>query len=137
MPRSTSPSSKPLASAWWTRTASRSSRSKRARTSRPGRGPRNNEYMYGTADIPAVRADVAQDSLVRLRLGVSMAPKGGRTAVIGVEVREKTGKNGRLEHSFHVGLVERVSPPSVGAAAERVAELVAAMAELRPCVLVD
>jgi hypothetical protein len=67
-----------------------------------------------------------------------MARKGGRSAIIGVEVREgRDPVTGKLVHSFQVGSVDRVSPGSVGAARDRIASLMDTVAEVRPCVIVD
>lgn len=65
-----------------------------------------------------------------------MAPKGGRTAVVGAEVREaKAG--GRLAHEFTVGLVDRVTPSTVEAARDRVVALMTGLEDVRPCCIVD
>lgn len=74
---------------------------------------------------------------MRLRFGAAMPRKGGRTAIIGVEVRERPGARGRTEHTFTVGSVDRVSPPTVGAAMDRIVELTGALADRKPCVIVD
>lgn len=75
---------------------------------------------------------------MRLRFGVAMPPKGGRTCVIGVEVKEHRDPNTqRLSHEFVVGLVERVTPFTVEAARDRVVDLVGATESARPCVIVD
>lgn len=74
---------------------------------------------------------------MRLRFGVAMPPKGGRTAIVGAEVRERRGAGGKLEHEYLVGSVDRVQPFTVGAARARVEELGHAFLDLRPCVLVD
>lgn len=74
---------------------------------------------------------------MRLRFGAMMPTKGGRTALIGVEVREARDPQGRYVHEFIVGHVERVSPGTVEAAAGRLRELAGDFADLRPCVIVD
>jgi len=74
---------------------------------------------------------------VRIRFGVAMPTKGGRTAVVGVEVRERRLPGGHLEHVFLVGHVERVTPHTVEAARDRVAALMHDFADLRPCAMVD
>lgn len=74
---------------------------------------------------------------MRLRFGTAMAAKGGRTAIVGAEVRERRSKEGRLEHTFLVGHVERVTPGTVEAARDRLAGLMTSFADLRPCILVD
>lgn len=74
---------------------------------------------------------------MRLRFGAAMSAKGGRTALVGAEVREGRDRQGRLYHEFLVGHVERVAPGTVEAAAARVAELMSDFADLRPCALVD
>jgi hypothetical protein len=74
---------------------------------------------------------------VRLRLGVAMASKGGRTALVGAEVRQRRATSGRLEYDFTVGLVERVHPATVEAARARVAAVMESLADVRPCCIVD
>lgn len=74
---------------------------------------------------------------MRMRFGVAMPVKGGRTAIVGVEVREARGAGGRLEHSYVVGHVERVQPFTVEAARDRVAALMTAFADVRPCAMID
>jgi hypothetical protein len=74
---------------------------------------------------------------VRLRVGVAMPEKGGRTALVGAEVLEWREPDGRLAHSFLVGFVERVSPPTIEAASGRVVAIAVAMREHRPCFIVD
>lgn len=74
---------------------------------------------------------------MRLHLGVAMAPRGGRTAVVGAEVLERRDETGRLEHRFVIGLVERVNPTTVEAARDRLAELMTALESDRPCAFVD
>lgn len=66
-----------------------------------------------------------------------MPVKGGRPAVVGVEVLEGRSPDGRLEHRFVVGLVERVEPFSVEACADAVVSMRAGVADQRPCVIVD
>jgi hypothetical protein len=73
---------------------------------------------------------------MRLRFGVAMAPKGGRTAIVGAEVRETRDARGRLVHAYEVGFLERV-PGTLEASGDRVQELVEALAAERPCVFVD
>lgn len=73
---------------------------------------------------------------MRIRLGVAMPDKGGRTAIVGVEVREASVA-GRRVHHFTVGHVDRVEPGTVEASAARVAELVEQLRAHRPCVTVD
>lgn len=74
---------------------------------------------------------------MRARFGVAMPAKGGRTAVVGVEVRERRGSDGLLDHEFVVGYVERVGSYTVDGARERVAALMNAAKDVRPCAIVD
>lgn len=74
---------------------------------------------------------------MRLRFGVCMPEHGGRTAVVGVEVQESRAHDGYLVHDFVVGSVDRVTPFTVEAARDRVCALATAVADLRPCALVD
>lgn len=74
---------------------------------------------------------------MRVRFGVAMAPKGGRTAIIGLEVFEGRDSKGRLEHAYHVGSIDWVTPFTVEAARDRAAELMTLLQEHRPCLLVD
>lgn len=73
---------------------------------------------------------------MRVRFGLAMAPKGGRAALIGVEVRERPGPRSRPVHEFYVGSLERLTG-TVEAAAERLTELMKAAAEVRPCAIID
>jgi hypothetical protein len=74
---------------------------------------------------------------VRLRFGVAMPLKGGRPAMIGVEVLEARGSDGKLQHTFRVGRVERFSKHAVEAARARVAAVMDQLAEHRPCAIID
>ncbi len=73
---------------------------------------------------------------MRVRFGLAMAPKGGRSALIGVEVRASSDQHGRPVHHFEVGLAER-TPATIEGAAERLAALMAAAREHRPCAIID
>lgn len=74
---------------------------------------------------------------MRLRLGASMAEKGGRSAVVGVEVLRGRDERGRREWLYRVGLVDRVQPGTVEAAAASVREAALRVEDHRPCALVD
>ena len=74
---------------------------------------------------------------VRMRFGVAMAEKGGRTAIIGTEVREARDEAGLLVHSFTVGFIARVQPFTVGAAVTEISRLMTASAEHEPCTIID
>lgn len=74
---------------------------------------------------------------MRLRIGACMPPKGGRTALVGVEVREGKLPDGRRGYEFVVGMVDRVQPATVEAARDRVLERLAPVTASRPCVIVD
>lgn len=75
---------------------------------------------------------------MRLRFGVSMAIKGGRTAIVAVEVKEGRDPNDqRLVHTFTVGAIERVTPFTVEAAALRIVALMNSVADHEPCVIID
>lgn len=73
---------------------------------------------------------------MRVRFGLGMAPKGGRAALVGVEVRARPGPSGRAEHHFHVGTVERL-PGTIESASERLVKLMTAAKDVRPCAMVD
>ncbi len=73
---------------------------------------------------------------LRLRLGVAMAVKGGRTAIIGTEVREKRDGKGRALYDFTVGSIDRI-PGTVEGTHERVDSYIEKLAEFKPCVMVD
>lgn len=81
--------------------------------------------------------DNAARVVVRIRFGLAMAPKGGRTAIVGVEVRERRSDAGRLEHRFEVGLCELLPTGTIEAAAARVLDLLVLAQDRRPCVIVD
>lgn len=74
---------------------------------------------------------------MRLRLGVAMPVKGGRTAIVGTEVRERRDAERRLVHDFTIGQVDRVAPFTVEAARDRITGMVKAVADLHPCVIID
>lgn len=74
---------------------------------------------------------------MRMRFGAAMPTKGGRCAVVGVEVRESRGADQRLRYEYVVGLVDRVEPQTIEAAVGRLRELSGLFADLRPCVFVD
>lgn len=74
---------------------------------------------------------------MRVRFGVAMAPKGGKTAIVGVEVRERRGPDGRLVHDFEVGALEWISPGTIEAASSRVLELLTLAKDVRPCAIID
>ena len=65
-----------------------------------------------------------------------MAEHGGRAAIAGVEVTERRLGDGRLEHRFAVGALERPEG-TIEAVAARLRALTAAAAEVRPCSIVD
>ena len=65
-----------------------------------------------------------------------MAEHGGRAAIAGVEVTERRLADGRLEHRFAVGALERPEG-TIEAVAARVRALTAAAAEVRPCSVID
>lgn len=73
----------------------------------------------------------------RVRFGVAMAAKGGRSTVVGVEVREARDAQRRLIHHFEVGVIERVQPGTVEACASVVERLMTAAAGVRPCTIID
>jgi hypothetical protein len=66
-----------------------------------------------------------------------MPLKGGRPAIIAVEVLEARDPSGRLLHMFDVGAVERITPYSVEATKEKLIRMVASVKEHRPCVFID
>lgn len=72
----------------------------------------------------------------RVRFGLAMAPKGGRSALVGVEVSVAKGPQGRPLHHFEVGLVER-TPATIEGAADRLTALVVASQKMRPCAIID
>lgn len=74
---------------------------------------------------------------MRMRYGVAMPEKGGRTAIIGVEVAEGREPGGRLAHQFTVGLIDRVQPFTIDAARQRVIELMDGTAQHRPCAILE
>jgi len=75
---------------------------------------------------------------VRLRYGAAMAAKGGRTAVVAVEVREgREPGTGRLVHRHHVGHLERAEPFTVDEARDRLLRLTLATADVQPCTFID
>jgi len=74
---------------------------------------------------------------MRIRFGAAMPSKGGRTAVVGVEVRDARDPSGRLVHQFTVGAIERVTPFTVEAARDRVVSMMTSVADTRPCAIVD
>jgi hypothetical protein len=73
---------------------------------------------------------------MRVRFGVAMAEKGGRSAVVGVEVLETRLPDGRLEHTFYVGSIDRPDGTIEGTAAV-VDSLMVKASSARPCALVD
>lgn len=66
-----------------------------------------------------------------------MPLKGGRPALVAVEVLESRDPQHRVVHDFVVRHVERVTPFGVDAARDRVAHFVDVMADQRPCVIID
>jgi hypothetical protein len=74
---------------------------------------------------------------MRLRVGVAMAPKGGRTGLVVAEVLERRTSLMKREYSYIVGHVDRITPPTVEEAADRVVALVRNIADEKPCVMVD
>lgn len=62
-----------------------------------------------------------------------MARKGGRTAIVAVEVKERPDRS----HEFVVGHLQRVHPPTIEAAAGAIASLASAAMTEKPCVIVD
>lgn len=74
---------------------------------------------------------------MRLRVGAAMPEKGGRAAIVGVEVLRGRDPRGRRAWHYRVGAVRRVQPGTVEAAAEQVREVIEPAQHLRPCVLVD
>lgn len=73
---------------------------------------------------------------MRLRLGVAMAVKGGRTAIIGSEVRESKDGKGRNRYAFTVGSIDRI-PGTVEGTRDRVLAYMDKLEEHKPCVMVD
>ncbi len=74
---------------------------------------------------------------MKLRLGVAMPEKGGRTAIVGTEVRYRQGEGGRREPLFRIGLVDRVTPGTIQGTRDRVAELLNLLIAHQPCAFVD
>jgi hypothetical protein len=66
-----------------------------------------------------------------------MPLKGGRPCVVAAEVREARDTTGRLVHAFDVGFVDRVTPFTVEAVRDRVADVMTRLQEHRPCAVVD
>jgi hypothetical protein len=67
-----------------------------------------------------------------------MPLKGGRPALVAVEVQ--TGARdlrGRSTFGYEVGHIERVAPTSVENTADRVGKLISAVADQRPCSIID
>jgi len=67
-----------------------------------------------------------------------MPLKGGRPALVAVEVR--TGERdarGRSTFTYEIGHIERIQPTSVEGTAERLVALVRAVADQRPCMIID
>jgi len=73
---------------------------------------------------------------MRVRFGVAMAEKGGRAAIVGVEVLESHAKDGRTLPRFLVGHVVRPEGTIEGTG-DAVEALVSAAKDVRPCVIVD
>ena len=73
---------------------------------------------------------------MRLRLGVAMAVKGGRTAIVGSEVFEKRNLDGRTVYSFEIGSIDRI-PGTVEGTRDRVIDYITKLAEFKPCVMTD
>ena len=74
---------------------------------------------------------------MRLHLGASMPIKGGRPAVVAVEIFEGRDAKGRTTHQFRVGLVERITPYGIEVARDAVTDFMTAAQQHRPCVIVD
>lgn len=74
---------------------------------------------------------------MRLRVGVAMPERGGRSALVGVEVLEARQADGRLAHKFRVGLAERVAPGTIDAAMARLVSVAVPLSALGACVMVD
>ncbi len=75
---------------------------------------------------------------VKMRVGVAMPLKGGRPAIVVSEVFEARDKEtGRLVHHYDIGDIERITPYSVEATKARIMEIVTAVREVRPCVMID
>jgi hypothetical protein len=75
---------------------------------------------------------------MRLRVGAAMPLKGGRPALIAVEVT-KAGRDsrGREAFDFLVGHIERVMPTSVEKTSERLLAIIRAVEDVRPCMIID
>lgn len=89
------------------------------------------------SDAPLRPASGETTGSRRIRFGVAMAAKGGRSTIIGVEVREGRDSVGRLMHHFTVGSIDRVTPGTVEALAERVKTLMTRAAAVHPCTIID
>lgn len=75
---------------------------------------------------------------MKLRVGAAMPLKGGRPALVACEVFEfRDPETKRLLNVFDVGAVERITPYSVEATRDRLVQMVSAVKEHFPCVLVD
>jgi hypothetical protein len=67
-----------------------------------------------------------------------MPLKGGRPAIIGVEVlRSRDPYTKKVLNHFDVGVIERVTPHSVEATKERLLRMVDSVKECFPCVFID
>lgn len=76
--------------------------------------------------------------MTRLRVGAMMPLKGGRPALVAVEVRVgPRDKQGRPTFAYEVGHVERITPASVEGTAQRLGALIDAVADTSPCMMID
>ncbi len=76
--------------------------------------------------------------MTRLRVGAAMPLKGGRPALVAVEVAVgPRDPKGRPTFAFTVGHIERVSPTSVELTSERLRRLIEAVGDVRPCMMID
>jgi hypothetical protein len=66
-----------------------------------------------------------------------MPIKGGRPAVVAVEIFEGRGPDGRTTHRYRVGLVERITPYGIEVARDAVRDFMVGAAQYKPCVIVD
>lgn len=74
---------------------------------------------------------------MRLRFGVALPEKGGRTAIIAAEVFEDLQADKTRRWHYVVGFAERVRSHTIEGAVERVRALVEPVQDLEPCVFVD